>query len=116
MASIPWSPEDLAILKQYYPLEGRAVLTRLPGRTYEAVRGMASKLGVFVQSETRSRIWANAGRKKYCDPGPEEIIASAAEIRRENDQRLRDARPRQTVADRVAASLSDIPDDLDPDD
>ena len=43
-----WKPEEIAILKQYYPLEGRAVYARLPGRSKEQCGEKAYKLGIRV--------------------------------------------------------------------
>lgn len=39
-----WEVEELRILEQYYPLEGAAVASRLPGRTPCAVRERTSEV------------------------------------------------------------------------
>lgn len=111
-----WSTEEDSIMRRYWPTEGSKILPRLPGRTYEACRTRAIKLGIVIDQKVRERILKEAGYKKFRDPSPEELAATAAEIRRQNDERLRNKPPRRrsTVADLIAASLADIPDDLDP--
>lgn len=41
-----WEVEELRILEQYYPLEGAAVASRLPGRTPCAVKNIARLHGI----------------------------------------------------------------------
>ncbi|QMR41597.1 hypothetical protein [Klebsiella aerogenes] len=41
-----WSETELTILKKHYPSEGTSVASRLPGRTVNAVRRMASILNI----------------------------------------------------------------------
>lgn len=43
-----WSNQEDNILKEYYPLEGREVYKRLPGRTMTSCRARASWLGLIV--------------------------------------------------------------------
>lgn len=48
----PWAEEEIAILRQYYPTEGRTVYKRLPGRTPLACRTIAQKLGIAFVATT----------------------------------------------------------------
>ena len=40
-----WTEEEINILREFYPIEGREVYKRLPGRTESACRSKACKLG-----------------------------------------------------------------------
>lgn len=41
-----WTPEELAILREQYPIDGMAVADRLPGRSCRSIYTQASKLGL----------------------------------------------------------------------
>ena len=41
-----WTPEEDAILREFYPTEGYSVVGRLPGRTEYACQARASTLGL----------------------------------------------------------------------
>lgn len=43
-----FTPEELAILREHYPLRGAAVAELLPGRSVHAIRVKASRLGLHV--------------------------------------------------------------------
>lgn len=42
-----WSKEELAILYEYYPIEGKRIVTRLPNRTAASCFSKANDLGLF---------------------------------------------------------------------
>ncbi|HEY2454524.1 MAG TPA: hypothetical protein VGI71_18285 [Scandinavium sp.] len=41
-----WSPAEIRIMQQFYPLIGKRVAEKLPGRTITAIRSRAEKLGL----------------------------------------------------------------------
>lgn len=45
-AKRPWSNEELGVVKKYYPMEGDAIIERLPGRTIAACQAKAYTLGL----------------------------------------------------------------------
>lgn len=57
-----WTAAEDAILSQYYPLEGKKVCERLPGRTLAACRGRARYLGMHLSASCKAMAYA-AGRR-----------------------------------------------------
>ena len=45
-----WGEEELAVLKQWYAVEGSSVAHRLPGRTRTAIRLQARRLGLAIKA------------------------------------------------------------------
>lgn len=41
-----WSEEELDILRSYYPIEGKKIVERLPGRTLKTIQVTACRLGI----------------------------------------------------------------------
>ena len=60
----PWTADELAILREFYPVEFQAVTARLPGRSAQSCRTKASVLGICVErhwtpaeDKTLSNLW-----------------------------------------------------------
>ena len=51
-----WTPEEIAILRQYYPIEGSKCKKRLPSRSLKAIQAYAHKLG--IENISRTRAWS----------------------------------------------------------
>lgn len=47
---VPWSDEEIEILKKYYPIEGGKILKRLPNRTAKGIASMAKKYGLQTEN------------------------------------------------------------------
>lgn len=45
-----WSEDEIAILKQYYSIEGRAIVSRLPKRTWKTITTQANYLGLHTKN------------------------------------------------------------------
>ena len=45
-----WSEDEIAILKQYYSEEGRAIMSRLPKRTWKTITTQANYLGLHTKN------------------------------------------------------------------
>ena len=47
---VPWSDEELKVLKNYYPIEGKDIVKRLPKRSLDAIVAKAGKLGIYTEN------------------------------------------------------------------
>lgn len=45
-----WSEEEIIILKQYYSIEGKAIMNRLPKRTWKTITTQANVLGLHTKN------------------------------------------------------------------
>lgn len=71
-----WRADELRILEQYYPVEGIAVASRLPGRTFCAVRSTANQRG--IKSGLLPRKWTQEEWQRMDENShllPEELAA-----------------------------------------
>lgn len=50
---MPWTEEEIGIVRKYFPKEGIAVKNRLPDRTVAAIYSEASHIGVAKRKRTR---------------------------------------------------------------
>lgn len=52
-----WTEKELRCLRRYYPVEGQAILRRLPEKSDEAIRDKARELAILSPGHTRARQW-----------------------------------------------------------
>ena len=89
MTKNPWSKEELEILHNFYPIEGKLVLDKLPNRTYSALRQKACYDGIKFEGitsigqsawtekeiDTLTRLYPVLG-SKVCDYFPNRTVDS----------------------------------------
>lgn len=54
-----WSESEIAVLKEYFPVEGLKVCNRLPDRTAKAVEFKAYSLKLKAASRARAPVWSS---------------------------------------------------------
>ncbi len=63
----PWGAEELAILKEWYPVEGSKVSSRLPGRTLVSIFNCVRKLGIRAPGSSKVIFYEGVEYKTLAD-------------------------------------------------
>ena len=62
-----FTKKEIAILKEYYPKEGIDVSKRIPGRSIEGIRRVATKLGLYSSNDSIKARWTPFEEKVLID-------------------------------------------------